>query len=430
MLQCRDDDRRLSLNRRPDFAPSTIEPCPPGDQRPGCGLLGAASPQHGNSPVVSVNPARQGDDCDVVVIGGGVVGLSVAYGLAKAKLAVTILDEGDVAHRASRGNFALIWVQGKGVAMPQYARWTLASAMAWPQFASDLEGVTGHRLSFEQRGGFMACLSEGELESRTTDLQRLHNQAPDCANFERLDHVALKRYLPAIGRDVVGGTYCPMDGHVNSLRLFGALHAAALALGARYRPGAGVTVISGTSDGFRVETEQGEVRARKVVLAAGLANASLAPMVGLSAPVRPQRGQIMVTEKLARFIDYPLGSVRQTDEGGVMIGDSKEEVGFDNGNSHAVLAEIAQRAVRTFPALAQAQVVRSWGALRVMSPDGYPIYDRSASHPGAYLATCHSGVTLAAVHAGLIASSIATNEWRDDFAPFGAGRFENVPAAV
>ncbi len=375
-------------------------------------------------------PVKSGDDCDVAVIGGGVVGLSLAYGLSRAGLAVTILDEGDVAHRASRGNFALVWVQGKGLDMPEYARWTLASAQAWPQFAADLEELTGHRLSYEQRGGFIACLSESELDDRCRDLQRLHNQAPDCAAFERLDHAGMKRLLPAIGRDVVGGTYCPNDGHVNSLRLFGALQAAALALGAIYRPNAEVIGISFAPDGFRIETSAGHFRARKIVLAAGLGNARLAPMVGLSAPVRPQRGQIMVTEKLARFLDYPLGTIRQTDEGGVMIGDSKEEVGFDDGNSHEVLAEIAARAVRTFPLLAQAQVVRSWGALRVMSPDGYPVYDCSGSHPGAYLVTCHSGVTLAAVHAGRIAAAIAAGRWSDEFSSFGAGRFGNAPAAA
>ncbi|MGL4240718.1 MAG: NAD(P)/FAD-dependent oxidoreductase [Beijerinckiaceae bacterium] len=371
-----------------------------------------------------------GNDCDIAVIGGGVVGLSLAYGLARAGRSVTILDEGDVAHRASRGNFALVWVQGKGVDLPEYARWTLASAQAWPRFAAGLEEAAGQRLSYEQRGGFMACLAEDELDQRCRDLQRLHNQAPDCATFERLDHAGMKRHLPAIGRDVIGGTYCAHDGHVNSLRLFSALLAGALAAGAVYRPNAAAEGICSTPDGFRIRTAAGEFRARKVVLAAGLGNARLAPMVGLFAPVRPQRGQIMVTEKLAPFLDYPLVNLRQTDEGGVMIGDSKEEVGLDTGNSHEVLAGIAARAIRVFPVLAHARIVRSWAALRVMSPDGYPVYDRSDTHPGAYLVTCHSGVTLAAAHAGRVADAIAADAWPDDLSAFSAERFAHVPAAA
>ena len=74
-----------------------------------------------------------------------------------------------------------------------------------------------------------------------------------------------------------------------------------------------------------------------------------------------------------------------------MIGDSKEEVGFDISSTTDVMAQIANRAERTIPALKHQQIIRSWGALRVMSPDGYPVYDQSTTHPGAYAVTCHRG---------------------------------------
>jgi glycine/D-amino acid oxidase-like deaminating enzyme len=171
------------------------------------------------------------------------------------------------------------------------------------------------------------------------------------------------------------------------------------------------------------------VHADKLVLAAGLGNARLAPMVGLNAPVRPQRGQILVTEKLPPFLQHPLVNIRQTDEGSVMIGDSQEEVGLNTATQFAVQQGIAQRAVRLFPRLAQAQIVRSWAALRVMSPDGFPIYDRSTTCPGAYVVTCHSGITLAAAHAGVLARHIAQDDWPQSLAPFSAGRFADVQAA-
>lgn len=376
------------------------------------------------------DPFRSGNDHDIAVIGGGVVGWSVAYGLACRGIAVTLLDEGDIAYRASRGNFALVWVQGKGIDLPDYARWTMGSAAAWKNFAETLQHDSGIDLALDQRGGLMACLSEKELEDRTTQFRRLHNAAPDCASVETLDHRQMKELLPEIGPDVVGGTFCRHDGHVNALRLFGALHEASMRRGVGYRPNAPVETLTPVVDGFRISTPSGEIRARKVVLAAGLGNASLAPLVGLSAPVRPQRGQIMVTEKLAPFLHYPLGTVRQSDEGGIMMGDSKEEVGFDTGNSHQVLGKIAAHAVKVFPLLAGAQIVRSWSALRVMSSDGYPIYDHSTACPGAYLVTCHSGVTLAAAHASVIAEAIATDIWPDAIAAFSARRFGNVPAAA
>lgn len=377
-----------------------------------------------------VSASDPGDDCDIVVIGGGVVGLSVAFGLAGRGKAVTLLDEGDVAFRASRGNFALVWVQGKGADLPDYARWTLGSAVAWQDFAATLHLESGIDLAFEQRGGLTACLSEQELEQRTLAMHRLHNAAPDCAEVETLTASQIKELMPEIGPEVVGGTYCRHDGHLNSLRLFGALHEACIRRGVSYRPNASVESLTYRQDGFSITTPSGEWRTRKVVLAAGLGNARLAPLVGLSAPVRPQRGQIMVTEKLAPFLTLPLVNIRQTDEGGVMLGDSKEEVGLDTGNSHEVLGKIAANAVRFLPLLARAQIVRSWGALRVMSPDGYPIYDRSTACPGAYLVTCHSGVTLAAAHASVVAEAIATDIWPESIAAFSARRFGDVPTAA
>ena len=367
--------------------------------------------------------ANHGDDCDIAVIGGGVVGMSVAYGLGKAGLAVTILDEGDCAYRASRGNFALVWVQGKGIDMPDYARWSLRSADLWGAFAQDITAETGVDLGYSRRGGFMACFTDAELEDRVASLARLHNQGTGVASITTLDHSGMKAMLPNIGPEVIGGTYCTADGHVNALRFFSALHQAAFQRGMVYRPNATVTAITPVAEGFHIQTGEHQFRCRKVVLAAGLGNARLAPMVGLHAPVRPQRGQVMVTEKLAPFLDYPFGTVRQTDEGGVMLGDSQEEVGFNTDNAHKVLADIAQRAIKTFPLLAQAQIIRSWGALRVMSLDGHPLYDRSAAMPGAYLVTCHSGITLAAVHADVIATAIATDTWPDVLLPFSAERF-------
>lgn len=370
------------------------------------------------------------DSHDVVVVGGGLVGMALAYGLARQGRGVTVLDEGDVAHRASRGNFALIWVQGKGLAMPAYADWTLRSADLWGDLAAGLSQETGFDLGYSRRGGFSLSLSAADLDDRAGRMTRLHNQLATPATFEVLDRSALRDRLPAIGPEVAGGIYCHADGHVNVLRLFGALHRAAVTQGIRYRPNTAVLDLARHPRGVAIRTGGGEIRARTVVLAAGLDNARLAPMAGLHAPVRPQRGQVIVTEKVAPFLDHPLGTVRQTDEGSVMIGDSKEEVGFDNGTQSRVLGGIADQAVRMFPLLARAQVVRSWGALRVMSPDGHPIYERSRTLPAAYLVTCHSGVTLAAAHAFVLAPQIAAGTWSEELAPFAAGRFADVPQAA
>src|SRR2546427_12932990 len=86
---------------------------------------------------------------DVIVIGGGLVGTAVAYGLALVGRNVTVLDEGDDVFRASRGNFGLIWVHGKGRGVPPYARWTRESARQWPAPAAPLHHQTGTGLQIK-----------------------------------------------------------------------------------------------------------------------------------------------------------------------------------------------------------------------------------------------------------------------------------------
>jgi len=366
-----------------------------------------------------------GDEFDVAVVGGGLVGVATAWGLSREGCRVVILDEGDRAVRASRGNFALVWVQSKGLGLAPYAGWTIRSSNAWRGFSDLLKQETGLDVSFQRPGGFHLCLSEKELEARANVLKRLHNQ-PGIVDYktEILTHDQVKAMLPDIGPEVVGGSFCPLDGHVNSLRLFRTLHAALNARGVTYLPSHRVEMITKEAGEFRLATPHGEIRAAKVALAAGNANMRLAPMVGLEAPMRPERGQIVVTERLRPFLNHPVVTLRQTDEGTVMIGDSKEESVDPSGLTIGVSATEAERAVRQFPLLANVNVVRTWSAIRVMTQDGFPIYDESQSHPGAFTVCCHSGVTLAANHALTIAPMIARGALDASLvAPFSARRF-------
>src|SRR6185369_1785666 len=97
---------------------------------------------------------RMSEDYDIAVIGGGLVGAALAWGVAGEGRRIAVLDEGDVALRAARGNFALVWVQGKGLGLPEYAAWTARSAEAWPDFAAALGAETGIDLGYRRPGGF------------------------------------------------------------------------------------------------------------------------------------------------------------------------------------------------------------------------------------------------------------------------------------
>lgn len=369
-------------------------------------------------------------ECDVAVVGGGLMGACLAWGLTRLGLRVCVLDEGDIALRASRANFALIWVQGKGLGFPAYTAWTKAAAEAWPRLAAELKSDTGIDVGLDQPGGFTLCLSDRELQANVDALKRLHDQPRAVSHpYDVLDHEQTKALLPAIGPDVSGSIYCPLDGHVNSLRLFRALHAAFKARGVDYRADHAVDEIEPRSDGFLLKGSWGKIWAPRIVLAAGLGNARLAPMVGLDAPTKPSRGQIIVTEKASPFLRYPVVTVRQTDEGGVMIGDSEEAIGTNLTIDHAISSVMADRAIRMFPLLADLNVVRTWSAFRVMTLDGCPVYEQSGTYPGAFIAMAHSGVTLAPQHAYALADTIAAGAISEELSVFGTRRF-HVPACA
>lgn len=368
---------------------------------------------------------------DAIVIGGGLVGAAIAYGLQRQGLSTVMLDEGDVAHRASRGNFGLVWVQSKGLGAPHYQHWTHASARAWPELAADLAAATGIGVGLHQPGGLHFCFSDAEMAQRDALMAQLRREAGNAGyEYRMIPAAELRDMVPGLGPQVVGASWTPYDGHASPLHLLHALHAAFQGAGGLYRPNARVAAIQASPGDFIVEIGAETVRAPRLVLASGLGNADLAPLVGLSAPLRPERGQILVTERARQVLTLPTHVVRQTEEGSLLLGDSKEDMGFDTlTQTPAIMRAIARRAVQTFPWIAELNIVRAWAALRVMSPDGKPIYDASERYPGAYIANCHSGVTLAGAHASLLAPMIAAGALAPDLSPFSARRFDVQKAA-
>lgn len=362
---------------------------------------------------------------DYVVVGAGLVGASIAWGLARAGATVIVFDAGEDRLHASAGNFGLVWVQGKGATVPDYAQLTRRSADAWAVFASELSPEES--LQHRQCGGVKIALSEEELSRFATALDRHHNDPHFIEHDTRLiDQQELRELVPKVGPDAIGGTWCPHDGHADSLATLRALHqqleqhpniSIVRQCVEHVDPSSSVAPFIVTAAGTHVLTEH-------VVLAAGLGNQALASDLGLLAPIRPERGQILVTERTETFLDIACHNVRQTGDGTVLLGDSHEDVGLDTGVTQQVTHNILQRAVRTFPHLAQLRLQRTWGALRVLSLDGLPIYQCSKAYPGASLITCHSGVTLAAAHASEVANALLEDRLNDTYSAFSAERFE------
>lgn len=369
---------------------------------------------------------------ETIVVGGGMFGAAVAYGLARDGVKTIMLDGSDGSLRAARGNFGLVWVQSKGLGLQRYADWSRESAHLWGDFAADLRDSAGIDVNHQNGGGLNILLSEEERENcrRSIDIMRQQAGADgyDCEIIERDE---IQKMVPGlrVGDGVAGASFGPHDGHVNPLKLLRSLHRGFTQLGGHYFPCNEISKITHDGGAFIAESATNRFTAPKIVLACGHGITNLAPMVGLNTPIRPQRGQVLVTERIETTVEMALGSIRQTDEGGFMFGNSEEETGFDDGTTLPVTRNIAARAVKAFPQLKNVRLVRNWGCIRVLTPDKCAIYDESETMPGAYVATSHSGVTLAAVNARHIARWVATGETQPNFDHFSARRF-NVPTAA
>lgn len=367
-------------------------------------------------------------NAEVIIVGAGIVGSAVAYGLVRLGRRVLVLDGEDLDFRAARANFGLVWVQGKGPGMPAYQHLTRDSSDRWPDFHRELSETAATAIDYERKGGLYYCLGEQGFEARRQTLHRLHNQpAAAAADCEMLERPQLEALMPGVpfGREVTGASFCWRDGHVNPLQLLQALHRAIERLGGRVLSGHTVERIDRGTLSFQVTTAKGSFGADRVAITAGVASGTLARQVGLDVPVRPQRGQILVTERMAPWLPLPASGLRQTAEGTVMIGATQEEVGFDTGTTVEKAGFLARKTLRVVPRLAEARLVRQWSGLRVMTPDSYPLYAQSESQPGAFVLLCHSGVTLAAAHATVLAAAIDAGSLSETLDPFHHRRFFN-----
>lgn len=344
---------------------------------------------------------------DTIIVGGGLVGAALAVGLARKSHRVMVLDGGDSDFRSSRGNFGLVWVQGKGADAAPYAQWTASAAKAWPDFAEELLNDTGVDIQLQQTGGIDFCLDESEFNSQAERMASVSKHTDGLFEYRMLDNTELQEFVPQVSASVYGASFSPQDGHVNPLKLLKALHFKMFALGCDYRPNHAVLKIESSGSGFTVHTAKGRFVCERVVLAAGLANAELGNDVDVPVPLKPNQGQLLITERVEPFLRYPSIHIRQTDEGTLQIGDSHADVGLDDSIALDVLAKISDRLLSIFPHLAGVNVLRCWSALRVMSPDGLPVYQQSEQFPNAFVVNCHSGVTLAAQHATVLSDWIS-----------------------
>ncbi|KOG29209.1 NAD(P)/FAD-dependent oxidoreductase [Streptomyces resistomycificus] len=377
--------------------------------------------------------------CDVVVVGAGMVGAACALYATRAGLEVAVVDRGPVAGGTTGGGEGNLLVSDKGPG-PELDL-ALLSGRLWSELAEEFGGS----VEYEAKGGVVVATSPGGLAAleRFADEQRAAGVVTEPVEADRLYDLE-----PHLAPGLPGAVHYPQDCQVMP-----ALAAAHLirASGARLLTGQTVTDVLRTPDGAvrGVRTDQGDIHAPAVVNAAGTWGSELAALAGVALPVLPRRGFVLVTEPLPRMVRHKVYAadyvadvasdsaalqtspvVEGTAAGPILIGASRERVGFDRTFSLPVVRALASGATRLFPFLADVRATRAYLGFRPYLPDHLPAIGPDPRVPGLHHACGHegAGIGLATGTGQLIAQALTARTPDLDLTPFRPDRFTEEAA--
>ncbi|MER6484644.1 MULTISPECIES: NAD(P)/FAD-dependent oxidoreductase [Streptomyces] len=377
---------------------------------------------------------------DAVIIGAGVVGAACAYYAARAGLSVAVVDSGPVAGGTTGAGEGNLLVSDKE-AGPELDL-ALLSTRLWTELAA----VLPREVEYEPKGGLVVAPDEATVKALRSFAEGQRAAGVDAVEVPA--H-ALRDLEPHLAPGLAGGFHYPQDAQVQPAQAAARLLAAS---GAEVHLGEEVTQVLLDRGAVRgVRTPRRELLAPAVVNAAGTWGGRIAELAGTSLPVLPRRGFVLVTEPLPRVVrhkvyaadyiaDVASGSaalqssavVEGTPAGPVLIGATRERVGFDRSLSTQALRRLASQAAALFPVLAGVRVLRTYHGFRPYLPDHLPAIGPDPRRPGLLHACGHegAGIGLAPATGLLIAAALTGAEPALPAHPFRPDRFGGAAGAA
>ncbi|MDT0436797.1 MULTISPECIES: FAD-binding oxidoreductase [Streptomyces] len=379
--------------------------------------------------------------CDVVVVGAGMTGAACALYAARSGLDVLVVDRGPVAGGTTGAGEGNLLVSDKEPG-PELEL-ALLSLRLWAELAAERD--LGPAFEYEPKGGVVVASTPAALTALDAFAagQRAAGVEAVAVPRERL-----RELEPRLSPDVAGGVLYPQDAQV--MPTLAAAHVLR-ASGVRLATGRTVTgVLRGRDGAVRgVATDRGEIHAPAVVNAAGTWGGAVASLAGVRLPVLPRRGFVLVTEPLPRLVHHKVYAadyvadvasdsaalqtspvVEGTAAGPILIGASRERVGFDRSFSLPAVRALASGATRLFPFLDRVRALRTYLGFRPYLPDHLPAVGPDARVPGLFHACGHegAGIGLATGTGLLVARALAGRTPELDLTPFRPDRFPADPA--
>lgn len=380
---------------------------------------------------------RSDTSSDAVVIGAGMIGAACALALVRAGLSVAVLDQGPVGGGTTGAGEGNLLVSDK-IPGPELDL-ALRSLALWRDLAEEFGDV----FEYETKGGLIVARDGDELNA----LRELAaTQSAFQVQAEEVDPVGMRTLEPHISSGLAGGVYYPQDAQVMPTLAAAHLLRAAKQSGARLHTGSPVTKISLTANGSvcAVETPTVRISTPCVINATGVSAGEVAALAGGYVPVQPRRGFILVTSPQPLLVRHKVYAaayvsdvasseaslqtsavVESTKAGTILIGASRERVGFDRTMSVPALRRLAAQAVDLFPALAGVDVIRAYCGFRPYLPDHLPAIGPDPRVPGLFHACGHegAGIGLAPATGELIAHLVTGAAGTVDPRPFDPARF-------
>jgi D-hydroxyproline dehydrogenase subunit beta len=378
---------------------------------------------------------------DVVVVGAGAVGAACAYFLARAGLSVHVVERGAIASGTSSACEGNLLVSDKESG-PELDL-ALYSRSIW----CDELAEHGRDWEFEAKGGLIVVASEQGAQTLSALATRQRNAGIEVCNVEGAD---LPHYEPHLSPSLAAGAFYPQDAQVQPMLLVAHLLRMARELGATVQTQTEVTGLQRVGDRVTgVETSSGPIAAGAVLNAAGPWAQHVARLAGVELPVLPRRGFVLVTEPLTQIVRHKVYGgeyvanvlssdaglqtspvIESTPSGTVLIGSSRERIGFDRSVSLPVLTSMARHAVALFPMLRTVKAMRSYLGFRPYCPDHLPVIGEDRRAPGLWQASGHegAGIGLSVGTAKLLTQALTGTPTDLDLSPFAPERFERAYA--
>ena len=373
---------------------------------------------------------------EVLIIGGGVIGLSIARELQKKGAErITIVDRGPIGSEASWAAAGMLAPNIETDSDEDFHKFGIESLDLYPKFAAELLDETGIDIELDRSGTLCVAFSEDEsIELHAT----FARQQARNVSVELLTGEELRLLEPAISENVHAALFYPNDWQVENRKLVAALREFAQRSGTRIVENVEVSeLITEKQNVVGARTSVGDFRSDTTIIATG-AWTSLIKIGDTKMPlsIRPIRGQMLSFSNRERLLRHTVYSHRgylvPRSDGRILVGATVEDVGFDKSTSVEGIDSLRLAAVEILPQLANADIGESWAGLRPFADDGLPVLGEIPGWGNVIVATAHyrNGILLAPKTAEIIASRIVDGIESEFLRVFGVDRFETGRASV